>query len=668
MIPMTKMTVSFAKAKASEVSISHNKRKDYRQNFNYNKRGHLHIHQKYTRLNVNLCDRKLVDVYDEKFGQEVARFNATKKRRDREIGQGCAVSRKDLKLARKNKMKGRGLLKSYGQALLDKVQQSKHGRAVQEFVIQIGNARDFNKTNSKGQLIDQDGQVITGSSERDLQELVSLDRQNPHGKWQQAKQALIDYYYGFKKRNPHLIPVSAQIHMDEASPHLHLDVVPVGVNQQAKRGLKIKPAFNRALDNEGYHLAPHDNRGQWRDFQSAEQQALEPLMQKELGVTRKQGLTNHLANTKEYQKAQSAIVKSQLQAAKQKQAANDLTKRSKFVQHQLDQQHQELQNNQDKLNAEQDKLDEVASYPRLRASFNADKNKAKQEQKDAEAARDKALQQKEAAIEVKKQQLAQNAAIKAALVARESNVDQREKKLKEKEKKLKTRKKVLDLREFGGNIKDPKTGKVTQYIGLRERERKLREREKRQTARENSWLTKIRQFKNNFMRDVYGKYYDYGIKHRHLSSNAAYRNIVITNGGVWTKKSGQKTTRNSQGLTGRQWVLRRIYKNNLPLQFRGMLFAVKSALHDKFVFKDIEDKINQDQQAIKQEHQRQARLDQQTSALGAKTIDIWKNDPTLAMNNLKAGLNADGTPRNNNVPFPNAPKKSDNEPDPTDNL
>ena len=50
-----------------------------------------------------------------------------------------------------------------------------------------------------------------------------------------AKRALIEYVNTFEQRNPNLKLIGAYIHMDEASPHLHLDYVPVAHGY--KRGL-----------------------------------------------------------------------------------------------------------------------------------------------------------------------------------------------------------------------------------------------------------------------------------------------------------------------------------------------------------------------------------------------------------------------------------------------
>lgn len=50
-----------------------------------------------------------------------------------------------------------------------------------------------------------------------------------------AKEILIEYMKNFQKRNPYLHAFSAHLHMDEETPHVHVDFVPAVCN--SKRGL-----------------------------------------------------------------------------------------------------------------------------------------------------------------------------------------------------------------------------------------------------------------------------------------------------------------------------------------------------------------------------------------------------------------------------------------------
>ena len=246
---MPEMTMSFSKGKANETSIKHNNRSLYQESFDYEKVGHKHIKPEYTELNEVLVHDDIRDIYKREFGQAVKDYNSKQKRKDRKI-------------------------KDY----YSKVKNSKNQRTQIEFMIQVGNMDDYK-----------------GVTDR------FTSRQ-----WQDSKQILENYFESFKKRNPNLIPYNAVIHMDEATPHLHLNVVPVAHLPQAKRGLKVKPSLDRALDEEGYKRSERDNRQQWKDFQHAEAQALadEAML---FGIDRKAGIQNKLKDVHQYKQVMREI-------------------------------------------------------------------------------------------------------------------------------------------------------------------------------------------------------------------------------------------------------------------------------------------------------------------------------------------------------------------------
>jgi len=59
--------------------------------------------------------------------------------------------------------------------------------------------------------------------------------------------ALKNYVRIFERENPHLKIVGAYLHMDEASPHVHLDYVPVATSN---RGLTVKNSRSQALKQQ----------------------------------------------------------------------------------------------------------------------------------------------------------------------------------------------------------------------------------------------------------------------------------------------------------------------------------------------------------------------------------------------------------------------------------
>lgn len=67
---------------------------------------------------------------------------------------------------------------------------------------------------------------------------------------EKSVEILKKYVKDFEKRNPHLRLFNAVIHLDEATPHIHLDFVPFATNQ--KRGLSTRVSLSKALEQQGY--------------------------------------------------------------------------------------------------------------------------------------------------------------------------------------------------------------------------------------------------------------------------------------------------------------------------------------------------------------------------------------------------------------------------------
>lgn len=57
-------------------------------------------------------------------------------------------------------------------------------------------------------------------------------------------ECLREYMEGFQARNPNLYVFNAVLHLDESTPHLHINYIPVG---HFTRGLEVRNAKNKAL-------------------------------------------------------------------------------------------------------------------------------------------------------------------------------------------------------------------------------------------------------------------------------------------------------------------------------------------------------------------------------------------------------------------------------------
>lgn len=73
-------------------------------------------------------------------------------------------------------------------------------------------------------------------------------------------ECLREYMEGFQQRNPNLYVFNAVMHLDEATPHLHIDYIPLG---HYSRGLEVRNAKNKALDEMGFGNDAHSNN-RWR--------------------------------------------------------------------------------------------------------------------------------------------------------------------------------------------------------------------------------------------------------------------------------------------------------------------------------------------------------------------------------------------------------------------
>ena len=94
---------------------------------------------------------------------------------------------------------------------------------------------------------------------------------------QLARQILDEYYRGFQERNPNLKVFSAHLHMDEATPHLHIDFVPFTTG--SNRGLDTRVSLKQALAAQGFKGGTRGDT-EWNQWVSAEKSALAFVMER----------------------------------------------------------------------------------------------------------------------------------------------------------------------------------------------------------------------------------------------------------------------------------------------------------------------------------------------------------------------------------------------------
>ena len=92
-----------------------------------------------------------------------------------------------------------------------------------------------------------------------------------------AEKILGEYMQSFQDRNPYLRVFSAHLHMDEATPHLHINFVPFTTG--SKRGLDTRVSLKQALKNQGY-VGNGRKETEWAVWVQSEKEQLAKVMEK----------------------------------------------------------------------------------------------------------------------------------------------------------------------------------------------------------------------------------------------------------------------------------------------------------------------------------------------------------------------------------------------------
>lgn len=91
-----------------------------------------------------------------------------------------------------------------------------------------------------------------------------------------AKQMLDEYMKDFENRNPNLYVFNAVLHLDEASPHIHIDFIPFYTKERT-RGLSKGVSMKAALLEQGF--VPKDNKiNQLVLWENSERNAMENIL------------------------------------------------------------------------------------------------------------------------------------------------------------------------------------------------------------------------------------------------------------------------------------------------------------------------------------------------------------------------------------------------------
>lgn len=98
---------------------------------------------------------------------------------------------------------------------------------------------------------------------------------------QTCKEILDEYAQSFQERNPHLHVFNMVLHMDESTPHLHIDYIPVA--EGYKQGLPIRNSLSKALENQGLKSARQQKDNNTISWQNRERTHITEMC-KERGI------------------------------------------------------------------------------------------------------------------------------------------------------------------------------------------------------------------------------------------------------------------------------------------------------------------------------------------------------------------------------------------------
>lgn len=198
-----------------------------------------HIDARKSPDNVQLVRRDIRKLYRAEFGESQEKYNEKQKRNDRKIPD-----------------------------YYKHLQKGKKTSLQQEMIVQIGDKDDF-----------------AGNEENR----------------EMAGKVLEDWFRDFEKRNPQLKVYNAVIHQDEASPHMHLNFVPVATGY--KRGLEKQVSFDRAIKQQDPKL---DQARPFDDWREKEVAFLEKGLSLE-GIEREKVGTNAYEDVTEYKEKQREL-------------------------------------------------------------------------------------------------------------------------------------------------------------------------------------------------------------------------------------------------------------------------------------------------------------------------------------------------------------------------
>ena len=206
-----------------------------------------------TQYNVVYKDEPIKQVYHELFDDALERYNSKQKRKDRCISD-----------------------------YYEHLRTGKQEKVFHELIVQIGNKDNTGVTTEDGQ-------------------------------W--AATILDEYMQDFEKRNPTLQVFGAFLHMDEATPHLHIDFIPY-VSGWKGKGMDTKVSLKQALKALGF-AGGTKRESELNQWINAEKEQLAAVMERHGIEWEKKGTHEEHLSVLDFKKKERAKEVAELDAVKQ---------------------------------------------------------------------------------------------------------------------------------------------------------------------------------------------------------------------------------------------------------------------------------------------------------------------------------------------------------------
>ncbi len=199
--------------------------------------------------NIEYINEHIKEVYHEMFDEALERYNERQTRSDRKIDD-----------------------------YYEKIRMSKQEKPFHELIIQVGNKDDMASDSYMGDV---------------------------------AKRILDEYFQGFQERNPNLRVFSAHLHMDEATPHLHIDFIPFTTG--STRGLDTRVSLKKALEAQGFKGGSRSET-EWNQWVNSEKEQLARIMEEHNISWEKKGTHEEHLSVMDYKKQERSKELKELEA------------------------------------------------------------------------------------------------------------------------------------------------------------------------------------------------------------------------------------------------------------------------------------------------------------------------------------------------------------------